>query len=361
MDRFNAVADRNVIDFEAWFTDRTADDRAWQLNESEWRFKYRYLKKVTLAGKSVSPLPLSILFNPPDLIVGFYAGPVYIVGLILARMRGSSVALWCLLTFETWNARQPWKERLKHLLFAWADGVFTIGPDSSEYALSYGTSRDHIHVVQQAFDVAHYSSNGTLREQNREARRTALGLKGTTFIYAGRLWKGKGLDNLFDAFGIAQRQSHGEMSLLIVGDGLLEEHLRTRRSDEALANVIFGGYIQKSELPLYYAASDVFVFPTLGDPYGLVVDEALASSLPVISTDAAGEIRERILDNHNGFVVPVGDVRAFAEKMILLAEDQCHLDELSLNAYPSICDRTPERWSKEFEHAVTATIHRSRH
>ncbi len=56
---------------------------------------------------------------------------------------------------------------------------------------------------------------------------------------------------------------------------------------------------QKGPTAALLCRRDVFVFPTLGDPYGLVVDEAMASSLPVISTSAAGEIADRIVDGEN--------------------------------------------------------------
>ena len=75
-------------------------------------------------------------------------------------------------------------------------------------------------------------------------------------------------------------------------------------AERGIRNVIFAGFFQKAELPRLYAAADVFVFPTLGDPYGLVVDEAMACSLPIISTSAAGEIRDRVESGVNGFVVP---------------------------------------------------------
>ena len=77
--------------------------------------------------------------------------------------------------------------------------------------------------------------------------------------------------------------------------------------------------MQAPELPAYYAAADVFVFPTLGDPHGQVVEEAHAAGLPIIASNAAGDIERRVIDGANGFVVPAGDARALARRMIELA------------------------------------------
>ncbi len=95
-------------------------------------------------------------------------------------------------------------------------------------------------------------------------------------------------------------------------DGTLRQACAAR----GIRNVSFVGFIQKRELPRYYALADVFVFPTLGDPYGLVVDEAMACGLPVISTSAAGEIHDRVEDGVNGYIVPPG-------RMALLLPHEC--------------------------------------
>jgi glycosyltransferase involved in cell wall biosynthesis len=108
--------------------------------------------------------------------------------------------------------------------------------------------------------------------------------------------------------------------LLLVGDGP-EAHLRARAQAEGLRNVVFGGFVQKPDLPRYYTMADAFVFPTLGDPYGLVVDEAMACSLPVISTSAAGEIGDRVEDGVNGYIVPPENSAALLDRMERLAHD----------------------------------------
>jgi glycosyltransferase involved in cell wall biosynthesis len=74
-------------------------------------------------------------------------------------------------------------------------------------------------------------------------------------------------------------------------------------------------FIQQSELLPVLAGADVLIFPTLGDPYGLVVSEAMAAGMAVISTSAAGEIAERLTDgpgSPRGMIVPPGDPAALA-------------------------------------------------
>ena len=129
------------------------------------------------------------------------------------------------------------------------------------------------------------------------------------------------MDYLLRAFGQLQRRSDQEVSLLLVGDGVDERELRATSAALGLRNVVFAGFKQKPELPAWYALADVFVFPSLGDPYGLVVDEAMACSLPVISTTTAGEIGSRLADGIDGYLVPPRDSSALFRRMAALAGD----------------------------------------
>ena len=138
----------------------------------------------------------------------------------------------------------------------------------------------------------------------------------------------------------------------MVGDGTDEQSFQHKCKDEGISNVIFAGFYQKSELPHLYAAADVFVFPTLGDPYGLVVDEAMACSLPVISTTAAGEIRDRVEDGMNGYIVPPEDSGALAECMMRFVNKPDLYKKMGMVSSKKIEGRTPEKWAQDFEKII---------
>jgi glycosyltransferase involved in cell wall biosynthesis len=145
-------------------------------------------------------------------------------------------------------------------------------------------------------------------------------------------------------------------TLLLVGDGPDEEAMRRRCETEGLDNVVFAGYRQRKDLPLYYAAADVFVFPTLGDPYGLVVDEAMACGLPVVSTRAAGEIHRRVTNGTTGFVVPAGDPHSLSARMALLAGDPQLRLTLGRRAARRVAWQSPDVWAQQFERVVAEIL-----
>jgi len=352
VERFNAVADRGNLDFEAWFNKRNEPDRSWDVDESRWRFRYRYLSSVGVGRRRLN-LPLGLVSRDvPDLLVSLYAEPSFVLGWSIARARGVRTAFWCEVTFDSWVPRAPWKERLKRRLFRRIDGVITVGADGRAFASRYGVPSERIFFAPHVIDVEHFSNGRCAALSDRSRFRAELGLRGVTFIYVGRLWRGKGVDYLVDAFGELQRRMEGEVSLLLVGDGPDESAIANRVQAEGLHNVVLAGFQQKAELPRYYAAAHVFVFPTLGDPYGLVVDEAMACSLPIISTSAVGEVGDRIEDGVNGFIVPPANSAALLDRMERLARDSELRQRMGEVSADRIAGHTPERWAIDFEQAV---------
>jgi glycosyltransferase involved in cell wall biosynthesis len=357
VERFNAVADRGQLDFEAWFSARTAPDRSWRVDEGSWRFRHRYLHGVGRDQWRIE-MPTGLLGRRrPDLLVSLYASPSLVLGRFLARAGGTKVAFWTEVTFDAWEPRRAWKEALKRRLFSSVDGVITVGEDGRHFAESYGAARDRIWFAPHAIDVDRIAAAAAAARDSREDARKRIGASGCTFIYVGRLWEyGKGLNYLLDAFGEISRDDAVRVTLILVGDGPDEGRLRGRVDALGLQNVIFTGFQQADALPELYVAADVFVFPTLGDPYGLVLDEAMACSLPLISSSAAGELDLRLEDGRNGLVVPPADAPALAVAMSVLARDPARRAQMGAESRRMVEGRTPERWAQDFERAVRGIL-----
>ena len=355
VERFNALVGRHAFEFEAWFNDRIASDRSWVVDESSWRFNYRYLPTTRIAGRKLH-CATPVLGRRPDVLVSLYAEPVFLVGWAVARLRGIKTCFRVLMTHDRWVTRYPIKEALKRFLFKRIDGVETPGNDGKQFAMHYGTPAERIGFATHTVDIEHYQSTSLAARGERDMLRQELQVKGTVFIYVGRLWWGKGIKYLLNAFEQVQRLSSKEVSLLLVGDGPEEEALRQVCAEHGIRNVIFAGFQQKPELPRFYAAADVFVFPTLGDPYGLVVDEAMACSLPIISTSAAGEIRDRIEDGVNGYIVPPEDSAALAGCMMRFVNKPDLCKKMGIISAKKIAGHTPEKWAKDFEEIIKKMI-----
>lgn len=356
VERFNAVARRGNLDFEAWFSARTKAGRSWKVDESSWEFRHVYLPSVNRGTYPLAiPAPL-VRGSMPDVFVSLYAAPVFLLGSALASARGARTVFWVEVTFDSWVKRRAWKETVKSAAFRRVDAIFTAGRDGREFALRYGAPSDRIFVVPHVVDFEHYARRSASARRERERIRADLGLRGITFIYVGRLWRGKGLTYLLDAFERLQRTTPTDVSLLLVGDGVDEELLRARAAEKRLANVVFADFHDADSLPSLYAAADVFVFPTLGDPFGMVVPEAMACSLPVIATTASGEIHDRVVDGLNGFIVPPGDSDALSERMQVLAQDPERRRAMAEASRLRVEGQSPDQWAQAFESAISRTL-----
>jgi len=355
VERFNALADRNFFNFEAWFNDRIEPDRSWEVDENTWRFRYRYLPTIKISGRRFH-FPLTVFGRRPDVLVSLYAAPSFLAGWAIARLRGTKTAFWCEVTWDKMVQRRTWKEWLKRAVLPSAFVTIGAGEDGRTYAMRYGVPAHRALSLIHVIDVEHFASGRSKVWEERDLIRTQLGLKSTTFIYVGRLWWGKGINYLLEAFDEVQRRAAGEVSLLLVGDGPEEIRLRQICQERGIRNIVFAGFHQKPEMPRYYASADVFVFPTLGDTYGLVVDEAMACSLPVISTSAAGEIRDRIEEGVNGYIVPPEDSAVLADRMFKLASAPELRERMGKVSAEKIAGRTPVRWAEDFEKIVNVIL-----
>jgi glycosyltransferase involved in cell wall biosynthesis len=307
--RFNAAAERPELDFHAVFSEVRQSDRSWNVDESEWNFPARYLGRVRLPLRELVKLR-------PDVFLLEYDRWNLAVGAALGFVYAKRVGFRVLPNFDAWSQRTWWREAGKHLLFKAIDGAKVSGPDGAALATRYGLPEDRIATVTQSINVAHYSRSREMPAEDRHRRRGELGLSGCVFIYVGRLWAGKGLDELFEAYRRLYA-IRSDVTILIVGDGV--EYERYVHSCSDLPSVKFAGFVQPAALPEWYAICDVLVFPTHGDPNGLVVEEALAAGLPVITSDAAGDIWTRVPETV-GCIFPVGDVDALVKAMLLLAD-----------------------------------------
>jgi glycosyltransferase involved in cell wall biosynthesis len=111
-----------------------------------------------------------------------------------------------------------------------------------------------------------------------------------------------------------------QISLIFAGDGIARKELDKQAAAINPGSVQAAGFLQREALAVFYALAESFVFPTHSDPWGLVVNEAMACGLPVICSSAAGCAAD-LVDRRNGRVVRAGAVGELASALNELASD----------------------------------------
>ena len=355
--RFNAVVARGGIDLRVWFSGMREADRSWDVRPQDWKFA-AVVRSVEAPRESPLRWVVGRLeYERPDLFITNYDRADQVLGGLAALSLARRTAVRSLPQFEAWTKRSLLRDSVWHLFFRSIDGSKVPGRDGRLFARRYGLDEDRSWSVVQSVDVEHYSQALEVSADIREKRRAALGLgEGCVFLYAGRMWEGKGVSELLAAFRLVRRELPGS-TLLMVGDGPDEATFRRESAD--LVDVFWYGFCQPVDLPDVYALADVFVFPTRGDPNGLVVEEAMAAGLPVISTDAAGDISERVLDGRTGFVVESGSVMAMADRMLELGHNPAVRREMGKAAVQTVAKMAPSAYAESFGQFVDAVLERS--
>lgn len=209
------------------------------------------------------------------------------------------------------------KFKIKKKFYPKAKGVFTSCLNSCKAALSLGVSEERI--INYPFTSLFEKDllTAPVGEREKEEYKKSLGLSGyKTVLAVGQFIYRKGFDVLIKA----AKNLSGGVKVCFVGGEPTEEYLSLAES-RGVNNIEFMGFTEKEKLKNYYRAADVFVLPTRKDVWGLVVNEAMANALPVITTDMCVAGLELIRDGENGYIVPVGDKAALSCKINELLRD----------------------------------------
>lgn len=143
-------------------------------------------------------------------------------------------------------------------------------------------------------------------------------------LYVGRLAREKELNRLFAAFA-ALAPAHPGLRLLVVGDG--PDRARLERL-HAGPGILFAGYQEGAALSRHYASADVFAFPSRTETFGNVVQEAMASGLPVVGV-AAGGVRDVVKAGRTGLLADPDDPEDFMRRLGDLVTDPVRRRDLA--------------------------------
>ena len=178
----------------------------------------------------------------------------------------------------------------------------------------FNVPRAKIHVIYNAVDLQAHAKDDTLEAGQNLRHQLGLGADHTMFLFVGSGFERKGLSVLLDCMALLPE----DCLLVVVGkDKRIGKYRRKSRSLGIAQRVVFTG--MQTQVRAFFAAADVFVLPTLYDAFANTVLEAMASSLPVITTLKCGAV-DLIENGKNGFVCDAMDVRGLSASMYRLRD-----------------------------------------
>jgi 1,2-diacylglycerol 3-alpha-glucosyltransferase len=259
--------------------------------------------------------------------------------------------------------RHPWKEWLKKRVFHGFDAALVGGVYSRRYAQFLGIPPENIFVGCDVVDNEFFAREALRARENAGSLRATHQLPENFFLFVGRLDEKKNVSRLLAAYEHYLRLA-GELDwgLVICGSGPLEESLRLEARQLGLAQVIFTGFQQLEKLPIYYGLARCLVTPSShNEQWGLVVNEAMASGLPVLVSEACGCATDLVEDRVNGYIFNPYDVAELAGLMREISSGRIDLQAMGEASRQIISHWSLDTYAQNVLRAVAAGMtHRSR-
>jgi len=214
--------------------------------------------------------------------------------------------------WEQTDRRARFIRSAKRMIHRSIDGVFVPAESHAGYFRSLGFPDDRIVFGVDVVDNEYFAEGARRARAAAAETRAVRDLPVSYFLFAGRLLPRKGLTTLLDAYDAYRRATpHGTWSLVIVGSGPGEETLRRRAAGYSEVHVM--GRKSGGELLDCFGLAGALVVPSEWDPWSLVVNEGMASGLPVIVSRGCGCASVLVEEGSNGWTFESGDVRQLAE------------------------------------------------
>jgi glycosyltransferase involved in cell wall biosynthesis len=350
---FNALAAQPDLDIVFVYLAETDPSRAWSTHDEEMRFRYQVLRErwKVRRGPSYSHVSTGLMralreLRPDVLVVGGWDQASYLLAYALRDVLRARFLWWVESNLRDRRPEASMLRSIKRRLIAGVDGVIVPGSASRDYVAALGAVDERIWEAPNAVDNERYRR----RVVNRAGHTGP-----TRVLFAGRLESEKGVLTLLDAWSIAG--ADGELA--IVGDGSLRHRLASRVSHAVMPPVRLLGHLDRDDLADRYAGADLFVFPSVSDPWGLVLNEAMAAGLPVVASSSPGAVDDLVQQGRNGLIVAPFDTTALAGAMSTLIADPTLRVSMGAESSSIVRGFEPEAWAAGMRQAALSVLSRA--
>jgi 1,2-diacylglycerol 3-alpha-glucosyltransferase len=258
------------------------------------------------------------------------------------------------------EARTWWKEAIKRRIVGWYPAALVGGQRHVEYLVELGMPRERIFTGYDVVDNDYFrEKTDEIRSQRSEVRQK-YSVPENYFLASARFIEKKNLPRLISAYAEYRQKSqaggNATWDLVLLGDGPLRGTLNSQLSTLNLhKHVHLPGFKPYDELPIYYALANAFVHASATEQWGLVVNEAIASGLPVIVSERCGCVPELV--QSNGFTfdpTTEGELAARLLEMASLSDkERKHFGD---NSYRIAANFAPERFGEGLEQAAAVAM-----
>jgi glycosyltransferase involved in cell wall biosynthesis len=272
--------------------------------------------------------------RPAVVILCGWADAAMWTGWLWAERHGAARILWAESnSFD--HQRWVWRELPKRLFVRRCNAAHVYGTSSRAYVEHLGMAGDRIYTKRAIANTALF-----LNYRSPEARQSGP----IRLLFCGRLAPEKNLAMLLRAFaGLEQSVEAPRMLLRLVGHGPLEAELRGLARELKIEKLVeFYGSASQTDLPAIYCESDILILPSTSEPWGLVVNEAMLSRLPVAVSTNCGCVAD-LVNSRTGWTFSPYDERELTKLLARIATTpRRELEQMGRAGYSLASEYSPE-------------------
>lgn len=262
----------------------------------------------------------NIVKNNEMIFIGGYEQPTYILVALLCKIyKKPYVIIYDGISCDRLKQKESgYKKLLKSLVIKNASYIWGNGEVSKRYFNQlFNYPKEKIYNQCLSVDGEKIKKIGEEKESVRKDIRNKLKIGNNEIVlhYSGRLVKIKNVELILKAM---KKIGKDNITLLVTGGGEEEKNLRELAKKLNLKLIITGFIEKQEELFKYYYASDVFILPSIYEPWGLVVNEAMFAGLPILVSDICGCSLDLVIDNYNGYKFNPNSVDELSKKILKL-------------------------------------------
>lgn len=311
--------------------------------------KTKLLQRIFFSIKEI------VKFMPDVLVVNGYYDISLFIAVITAKLLNIKIIV-SIDSIEFDKSRMLYKEIYKTIFLKLCDAAFCPGSAAKKYIQKLKMEKSRIFIVNLTPDYKTIEKAWLETFKNREEIKRENNFKPYNFLYVGRLSKEKNLEMLIRSFSRLKNENNNyeDWGLIIVGSGQDEAELKRNVRDLNIPGIFFTGKKKLKEVLIYYAISDVLVLPSMGDTWGIVVNEAMICGLPVIVSNKCGSAYDLVKEN--GFIFDPNDDNNLTEIMLKFANKEVSAFEMGEKSKDIIREYNPEASAKQFLQGINQVL-----
>ena len=291
---------------------------------------------------------LQLIKSHPDAVISLEFGIRTLQALMYRLLRPSSrLIVWAPVSERTEQGRGKLRLILRKLILRKADAILVNGSSGFRYIRQLGTESRKIFTVPYTTDIELFGSIHPSRPRGAVTR----------LLYVGQLIERKGLLPFVNML-IQWIEIHPIIKVIfaLAGEGSVRHQMEKLPLPKNLV-LSFLGKINYLDLPACYANADIFVFPTLGDEWGLVVNEAMMTGLPVLGSIYSQAVEEMVEEGKNGWFFSPDDPQSLSRALDqALNASPDTLGAMRIRAREAASRLTPDAIAEIFASAIHFTV-----